>query len=320
MGVLRRFGPLREAARMLINLFSSWCRSDMPSSRDGRGRAEYWWFVLANIIISIAFNVLAQATDLFLILSFLVSLALLVPGLAVAVRRLHDTSRRWWILIAPSPSSAGSSSSCSWHRDPTPGANQYGLPPPDPDPTGSGCPSIGSSPRAQAPRHRPPLPGAGRPPQQWEGRRKGSHPVVIQLRRGWRRSWTATGCDPSRLPSHRWGGVAGPGRMRTMRGAWARGEEPIERDHPTRPGSGSGCGDPVLVCTRGRFRCQEHDEDDPADEGDQRDEEPPPTPTRVMQAPNGDGEARHEKGQRHQEREDQEQVGCLGQDVNQDRR
>jgi uncharacterized membrane protein YhaH (DUF805 family) len=62
-------------------------------------RSEYWYFWL--------FNFLASAIFFFAGLGVLRSLwflAFVVPGLAVAVRRLHDTGRSaWWLLSAIIP-------------------------------------------------------------------------------------------------------------------------------------------------------------------------------------------------------------------------
>lgn len=65
-------------------------------------RSEYWYFTLVNIIISVALNIMATITEMsmFALLGSLVSLALFIPALAVAVRRLHDVGRSgWWYLI-----------------------------------------------------------------------------------------------------------------------------------------------------------------------------------------------------------------------------
>lgn len=66
---------------------------------DGRApRAEYWYFVLANIIISI---VLSLFGGLGRLLSTLLSVVLILPGLGVSIRRLHDTNRSgWWTLLS----------------------------------------------------------------------------------------------------------------------------------------------------------------------------------------------------------------------------
>lgn len=69
-------------------------------------RAEYWWFFLFNLLASIVLSIIDNVTGLisaggFGILGTIYALAVLIPGLAVLVRRLHDTNRSgWWVLIA----------------------------------------------------------------------------------------------------------------------------------------------------------------------------------------------------------------------------
>lgn len=62
-------------------------------------RSEYWMFVLFNVIVSIVLaGVDAAAGTMFL--GTIYSLAVFIPSLAVAVRRLHDTGKSgWWFLI-----------------------------------------------------------------------------------------------------------------------------------------------------------------------------------------------------------------------------
>ena len=67
---------------------------------DGRAaRPEFWWFVLANFIVQLVLNLLAQAADFFWVIGALYGLAVLVPSLAVGVRRLHDTDKSGWFLL-----------------------------------------------------------------------------------------------------------------------------------------------------------------------------------------------------------------------------
>jgi uncharacterized membrane protein YhaH (DUF805 family) len=62
-------------------------------------RSEYWWFYLFLFLVDVVFSVIDRAIGN-TILGLLVSLALLVPFIAVGVRRLHDTGRSgWWWLI-----------------------------------------------------------------------------------------------------------------------------------------------------------------------------------------------------------------------------
>ncbi|MGH7840618.1 MAG: DUF805 domain-containing protein [Candidatus Binataceae bacterium] len=64
---------------------------------EGRARrAEYWWFFLFNLIVS-------AVGRLSPLLSAIVSLALILPNLAVNMRRLHDVDRSGWYLLLPLP-------------------------------------------------------------------------------------------------------------------------------------------------------------------------------------------------------------------------
>ena len=73
-------------------------------------RPEYWYFFLFNLIFAIA----AMLLDSMLGLNFnyvpygyiyvLYGIAMLLPGLSAAVRRLHDIDKSgWWILISLIP-------------------------------------------------------------------------------------------------------------------------------------------------------------------------------------------------------------------------
>ena len=63
-------------------------------------RKEYWMFTLFNILIAFLLGILETIIGAGDILSNLYSLAVLIPGIAVGVRRLHDTDRSgWWLLL-----------------------------------------------------------------------------------------------------------------------------------------------------------------------------------------------------------------------------
>lgn len=64
-------------------------------------RSEFWYFALFVSIVSITMFLIEGAIGTRGTLSSLVNLALLLPNIAVGVRRLHDTDRSgWWYLIA----------------------------------------------------------------------------------------------------------------------------------------------------------------------------------------------------------------------------
>jgi uncharacterized membrane protein YhaH (DUF805 family) len=80
-------------------------------------RPAYWWWVLFGALVSLVTRVLdgllgsnivrtnQYGTEIGIgIISSLVGLALLLPSIAVLVRRLHDTDRSgWWYLIVLIP-------------------------------------------------------------------------------------------------------------------------------------------------------------------------------------------------------------------------
>lgn len=76
---------------------------------DFRGRArraEYWWFYLFVVIISIVASLVdgviaGGEPQSFPIVSAVVSLATVIPYLAVAVRRFHDRDMSGWLVLIP---------------------------------------------------------------------------------------------------------------------------------------------------------------------------------------------------------------------------
>ncbi|GLP95963.1 DUF805 domain-containing protein [Paraferrimonas sedimenticola] len=70
-------------------------------------RTEYWMFTLISFLISIALGVIDGMTgagESAGLLGSLYGLAVLIPSIAVTVRRLHDTGRSgWWCLIVLIP-------------------------------------------------------------------------------------------------------------------------------------------------------------------------------------------------------------------------
>ncbi|MDE7125980.1 MAG: DUF805 domain-containing protein [Muribaculaceae bacterium] len=85
-------------------LTTNYCQFDGRSSR-----SEYWWYVLFMIIVGIIAGTplgLMSSPGSFVSNSVesIIGLIFLLPGLGIAVRRLHDTDRSgWWLLIGLIP-------------------------------------------------------------------------------------------------------------------------------------------------------------------------------------------------------------------------
>ena len=65
-------------------------------------RREFWMFALCNFAIGIVLSILSSIPVLgiiFRIVAILYSLLILVPGIAVSIRRLHDTNRSGFFLL-----------------------------------------------------------------------------------------------------------------------------------------------------------------------------------------------------------------------------
>jgi uncharacterized membrane protein YhaH (DUF805 family) len=76
---------------------------------NGRARrSEYWWFVVFNAVAttvgSVIDAIIGTRSGNVGAIEVLVGLALILPGIAVGVRRLHDVSQSgWWLLLALVP-------------------------------------------------------------------------------------------------------------------------------------------------------------------------------------------------------------------------
>ena len=88
-------------------------------------RSEYWWFVLAVILAQVVAGIIGGIIGLNF-LPWIVWLAVIVPTLAVAVRRLHDLDKPWvWILLGLIPV-VGLYLIYLFVQPGTPGPNQFG--------------------------------------------------------------------------------------------------------------------------------------------------------------------------------------------------
>lgn len=112
-------------------------------------RSEYWWFALFSILVGIVARTLDTVFDTTMgsddalyrtgVIATIAGLALLLPSLAVAVRRLHDTDRSgWWLLIALVPFLGAIVLLVFMVLDGKPGANRFGA-----DPKGQSLPAAG---------------------------------------------------------------------------------------------------------------------------------------------------------------------------------
>ena len=99
-------------------------------------RSEYWYFVLFYVLIDFGLAIVDRITGLHAgasgvgVLVGIFVLAMLIPSIAVAVRRLHDTDRSgWWLLIALIPLIGAIVLLVFYVQEGSAGDNQYGPSP-----------------------------------------------------------------------------------------------------------------------------------------------------------------------------------------------
>jgi uncharacterized membrane protein YhaH (DUF805 family) len=113
-----------------------WAKRPLQKYADFSGRApraEYWWFVLFVVIGEIVLSIVdslvgtGRIVGPYGILVTLFMLALIIPQIAVGVRRLHDTGRSgWWLLIGLIPLIGAIVLLVFFVTAGTPGDNDYG--------------------------------------------------------------------------------------------------------------------------------------------------------------------------------------------------
>ena len=103
-------------------------------------RKEYWYFVLFSLIVSLVLSAVDALLGTFGsasnvgLLGGIYGLAIIIPTIAVSVRRLHDIDRTgWWVLISLVPVIGTIVLLVFAVLDGTPGENRFG-----PNPKASG--------------------------------------------------------------------------------------------------------------------------------------------------------------------------------------
>lgn len=85
------------------------------------GRPEFWWFMLAAILLQLVVSwVLGD------ILALLVNLGLLLPSLSAGARRLHDMGKSGWFQLLSFIPVIGWAVLIYWLAQPSVGPNEYG--------------------------------------------------------------------------------------------------------------------------------------------------------------------------------------------------
>ena len=93
-------------------------------------RSEYWYFALFNAIIAFLLVIIGGASHTGMLLFWMYCVAALIPSVAAAIRRLHDTSHSgWWILLGVIPIIGPIVLLVFYATDSAPETNAYGPSP-----------------------------------------------------------------------------------------------------------------------------------------------------------------------------------------------
>jgi uncharacterized membrane protein YhaH (DUF805 family) len=100
---------------------------------DRSSRSAFWYWVLFTFLVGVGLTLVDAmifGLDSYTPLSGLFGLATFIPGIAVAVRRLHDMGRTgWWMLLLFLPLIGIIVLIIWWCQPSEPGPNQYGSAP-----------------------------------------------------------------------------------------------------------------------------------------------------------------------------------------------
>ncbi|QEE48572.1 DUF805 domain-containing protein [Flavobacterium alkalisoli] len=107
---------------------------DNYANFEGRARrSEYWYYTLMNILIIFTLAILTMVSSIFTFVYAIYALGVIIPGLAVAVRRLHDINKSgWFILVGLIPVIGSIWLLVLFATEGDRGDNQYGADPKNP--------------------------------------------------------------------------------------------------------------------------------------------------------------------------------------------
>ena len=103
--------------------------SNILTLRGRASRSAFWWFALVEVIAYIIVGVISDASrPVGIVLDIIIGIPLVIAGITLAVRRLHDTNRTgWWWWIGFIPLVGGIVLLVFYLLSGTPGPNRYNV-------------------------------------------------------------------------------------------------------------------------------------------------------------------------------------------------
>jgi len=91
----------------------------------------FWRFAAVNFVVVVLLAALMSVSSIFVVLYVIYALALVIPGLAIAIRRLHDTGKSGWMILFGLIPFVGFIILIVFYVQPSDGPNEYGTGPED---------------------------------------------------------------------------------------------------------------------------------------------------------------------------------------------
>lgn len=87
----------------------------------------FWRFVAVNFVVALVLAILTNISSIFLVIYLIYGLAVLIPSLAIAIRRLHDTGKTGWFVLFGLIPFVGFIILIVFYVQPSDGPNEYGA-------------------------------------------------------------------------------------------------------------------------------------------------------------------------------------------------
>lgn len=114
--------------------FTNAYRTALSRYVDFSGRTSvggFWRFVALNFLVALGLALLGWVSSIFFVLYTVYVLAMLLPSLAIAVRRLHDIGKSGWFILMGLIPLVGFIILIVFYVQPSEGPNQFGPGPED---------------------------------------------------------------------------------------------------------------------------------------------------------------------------------------------
>ena len=91
----------------------------------------FWRFVAVNVAVAVVLSILGGISSIFFVLYLGYALAALLPSIAIAIRRLHDTGKSGWMILVGLIPLVGPIILIVFYVQASDGPNEYGTGPED---------------------------------------------------------------------------------------------------------------------------------------------------------------------------------------------